>query len=469
MRGDFTRDSFDAANRFRRVLLQQGRVQLDADFNEQSSILLRHGEILATALLGRFGGPTNIVDDAGRSAPNDGFKIETGGSFKIGAGRYFVDGILCENFAVRLDFLEQPDFPTTADDALPSVPFLVYLEVFERSLAAVQDDAISEPALEGLDTAARSRVIWQVKVLVPPTDAPPIPTAPVTDLLWNDWLDILDPPGRGILRARTNSGVPNDGNPCIVPIASAFRGEDNQLYRVEIHDGGKATGKAGGATLKWSRENGSVLFPIESLDGNAATVTSLGRDRRLGLKPGDWVEVTDDGRELRREEVLPLFKVLNIVRDQRLVVLEEREDVELPHYDIDDARHPLLRRWDGGDAKPFTEVAADSDAFRPLENGIEIQFQQQSTSRYRSGDYWLMPARVALGGIIWPRDADGEPKPLPPRGIARHFAPLAAGSAGAFTDLRRLFDPLAPAPLAPAPPAAPSPSSVARGPKPRAK
>jgi hypothetical protein len=442
MTGDFTRDSFEAAKRFRRVLLQQGRVQLDADFNEQSSILLRHGELLTTAVLGRFGGPRSIIDAGGRWAANAGFLIGPGdaaGGFEIGPGRYYVDGIPCELLEAQ-KFRAQADFPTTADDKIPTdEPLLVYLEVFERSLAAVQDDAIAEPALEGLDTAARSRVIAQVKVLAQP-DGMEVPTAPIDELAWNGWLDVLDPPGRGLLRARTNNDAVNDGGPCIVPIASAFRGEDNQLYRVEIHDGGAI----GEATFKWSRENGSVIFPIETLSASTVTVTTLGRDRRFGLEIGDWVEVVDDERELRRDDVLPLFQVESIKRDERLVVLKKRAGgVIPPQYESGDPRHPLLRRWDGGDAAKISEVAAAAEAGTPLENGIDIQFLQQApvTPRYRSGDYWLIPARVALGDIIWPQEGD-QRKALPPRGITRHFAPLASSAnEGTFNDLRRLFDP----------------------------
>jgi hypothetical protein len=39
-RGDFTRDTFTPEEHFIRVLSQQGRVWLDADWNEQTSILL---------------------------------------------------------------------------------------------------------------------------------------------------------------------------------------------------------------------------------------------------------------------------------------------------------------------------------------------------------------------------------------------------------------------------------------------
>src|SRR5260370_31162290 len=56
-RGDFTRDTFYAFKHFSRVLMQQGRVHLDADWNEQTSILLRYLQALAADLIGPHGGP----------------------------------------------------------------------------------------------------------------------------------------------------------------------------------------------------------------------------------------------------------------------------------------------------------------------------------------------------------------------------------------------------------------------------
>ena len=52
MRADLTRNSFDPAKYFSRVLMQQGRVQLDADWNEQASILLHLVRRLAADLGG---------------------------------------------------------------------------------------------------------------------------------------------------------------------------------------------------------------------------------------------------------------------------------------------------------------------------------------------------------------------------------------------------------------------------------
>jgi hypothetical protein len=77
-----------------------------------------------------------------------------------------------------------------------------------------------------------------------------------------------------------------------------------------------------------------------------------------------------------------------------------------------------------------------------LENGIQIQFLPANSNGnhphfYRTGDYWLIPARVATDSIEWPveldnegqpkRDANNEVTPIPqaPLGIRHHYAPLA--------------------------------------------
>ena len=57
MKADLTRDTFHPLKHYRRVLTQQGRVQLDADANEQTAILLRYLRTLAADLIGPAGGP----------------------------------------------------------------------------------------------------------------------------------------------------------------------------------------------------------------------------------------------------------------------------------------------------------------------------------------------------------------------------------------------------------------------------
>ena len=60
MRGDFSRDTFDPRRHFSRVLMQQGRVQLDADWNEQTAILLRYLRTLAADVFGAHAGPRDF-------------------------------------------------------------------------------------------------------------------------------------------------------------------------------------------------------------------------------------------------------------------------------------------------------------------------------------------------------------------------------------------------------------------------
>ena len=41
---------------------------------------------------------------------------------------------------------------------------MVYLDVWERHITALEDDDIREKALGGPDTATRTKVVWQVKI-----------------------------------------------------------------------------------------------------------------------------------------------------------------------------------------------------------------------------------------------------------------------------------------------------------------
>src|SRR5439155_8932477 len=83
-----------------------------------------------------------------------------------------------------------------------------------------------------------------------------------------------------------------------------------------------------------------------------------------------------------------------------------------------------------------------------LEDGIQIHFQvgdKKNPAIYRSGDYWLIPARTATGDIEWLRKGN-EPMPLFPHGVEHHYAPLAiitldGSQVTKNTDLRYTFKP----------------------------
>jgi hypothetical protein len=478
MKGDFSRDTFDRRHRFARVLLQQGRVLLDADWNEQTSILLHYIRSLARDLIGPHGGPD---DDGFRIGCTDADGDVLNCDFSIGRGRYYVDGILVETDGPdacahdvglpQLRYLTQPDYPDPPE-IHHGERCLVYLDVWERHLTHLDVDHIREVALGGPDTATRSQVVWQVKVASEDDCGEPEDRDATCTSLLDGWIRNHHGPRCLRARARVPEGL---DDPCIIPPEARYRGAENQLYRVEIHDGGTAgaTGEKHAATFKWSRDNGSVVFAIRSLQGAVASLDSLGPDAYRGLEEGDWVEVVDD-RSVLHEEPGALTRVAAVDRVAFEVTLDAPASTFAGYH-----RNPLLRRWDhGSDAIPVHE-----GKWIDLEDGVQVFFEPlEAGAGYRSGDHWLIPARAATGDVLWPVERagdgggedEGEPRPraLPPNGIVHHYAPLGRITIGPegrmicdeIEDCRCVFRPLPcerelpdPRPEPPTPPTPPTP------------
>jgi hypothetical protein len=447
MRGDFSRLTFDPAKHFSRVLMQQGRVQLDADWNEQSSLLLYQLRTLARAVIGPYGG---IEDDAFRvTADNDG-------NLHISKGGYFVNGILCVN-EEELTFTS-PDLLKARQGSTPVAgDYLVYLSVTERHITFVNDDDIREKALgDGVDTTSRTKVVALLSAVAVDN---------LSKLTGKDLDDAIKAalgklrPGNDSpkMRASVKESEANPHDVCSVPPFAQFRGDGNQLYRVEIH----APSKGGkGATFKWSRENGSVVFPVtKAAVGNKVSINRFGRDGRFTLRKGDWVEFEDD-ELIASDESLELARVESVDADS--VTLDTAPPVKAAKknesFGTDQSLHPLLRRWDHATGSTYSKGAIaiqDEKQVYPLEQGIQVEFHAEG-QEYVRGDYWVIPARTLLGDIEWPKEA---PKPgdtdkpkgkyLPARRAEGGLAPLASMTiggdgkpTGAPKDLRSLIQPI---------------------------
>jgi hypothetical protein len=83
---------------------------------------------------------------------------------------------------------------------------------------------------------------------------------------------------------------------------------------------------------------------------------------------------------------------------------------------------------------------ATDHAWLDLEDGVQVQFQGDGP--YRSGDYWLIPARTEIGDVLWP-GTPGNRTAKQPDGVPYYFAPLGlVTGAKTVTPLRHLFSPL---------------------------
>ncbi|HEY4281153.1 MAG TPA: DUF6519 domain-containing protein [Conexibacter sp.] len=442
MRGDFSRQTFTRAKHYAGVLVQQGRVSVDADLNEQQAIVRHRTETEAVDVIGGCGTPL----DPPAYADASGFKIQIATSqtsITIGAGRYYVDGILAENEKTA-DYLEQ-DLPPYEFPAPPPIPGLlpgakelglVYLDVWHRQVTPLEDPRIQEQALGEADTAMRARTAWQVRVLPLPGVAAPV----ACNAVLAPWT-ALTAPSTGTLAAITHPPA-TAPNPCEPPPSAGFTRLENQLYRVEIHRGGA------NPTFTWSRENGSILTDVRSFaTGNWITVGSMGRDAELGFAKDQWVELVDDVGELNADGTVrgQLTRIADVEPASRAIKLADAP------ASTNLARHPRLRRWDMVTHGPPNAVAVTTDGIaiaagteQPLEDGISVEF---SAGTYHDGDYWLIPARTASADIEWPRDGAGVAIPQPPAGIRHHYCRLGfiqadAGKLSLLTDCRRKFPPL---------------------------
>lgn len=416
MKGDFSRNTFHPEKSFTRVLMQQGRVQIDADWNEQVSIVLHYMRTLATDLIGDHGGPAGQFEITGPSVDD----------FHISGGHYYVKGLLCENPA-STTYKELPEWRRPGNVALQTPGagttdyYIVYLDVWERHVNYVVDDQIREKALGGPDTGTRSQLVWQIRGVKTTVSDP-------KTLTYEDFLGMISQkPGAGTLSASTRAVTADDSSPCNISPTSRYRGAENQLYRVEIHSEKDMADSQPAATWKWSRDNGIVIFPIRRLetDGKTtvASVEHLGRDDLFALKAGDWVEIVDDDYELlgRADKLL---KVKEVRVNDLQVVLEGSLTSDKIGRDI--AKHPLLRRWDQKQTSSTNVTTAglikvEGNEWLELEDGISVQFQG---SDYRTGDFWLIPARVSTGDIEWQKNFSGAPVALAPQGVQHHYAPL---------------------------------------------
>jgi hypothetical protein len=464
MKGDFSRIRFEPNRHFTDVLEQQGRVAFDSDHNEQRFIDAHRRTLETIDVIGEYGAPVHEA----------GFEIGmSDAGLTIGPGRYYVHGLLCENLG-ELAYGEQPfliepdetDLRVLLRELLraPDACLGVYLEVWQRMLTSLDDACLGEPALGQADTTVRLQTVWRVRA------EPQVSSKPNVMRSGTALADVMRE--RAPLPAREpwkvfeagacsceamyrtapatrtgtlNARVAESGDACgCQPIpAAGYTGQENQLYRIEI----QGSGTLDTATLKWSRENGSIVVAVLNVTGSKVSVASLGMDANLGFDEGQWVEIGDDTDLFGAPPDQPgrLYQIRSIDRSSMVLTMTTTLQP------VDTSRNARMRRWDQtGDAATGTGIALSAD-WITIENGIQVRFGKGD---YVAGDAWTIPARNATGQIEWPPcGSDGNPF-QPPHYTRVFRAPLAcirsgspptksgAGLGLVVEDCRRLFAPL---------------------------
>ena len=466
---DSSRFTFRPRRNFLGVVMQQGRVQLDSDWNEWQSEYNRRIQAGTVDAFGQAVYPSTTPEAFKITASTDSSGVN---HITIGAGRYYVDGLLAENHgpesqaawdtalgemsgspidsttAAATDYTQQPYLPGAT---LPTTngPWLAYLDVWQRDVTYLEDPYLVDPAV-GVDTTGRLQAVWQVKLL----DVSSISGVDCsTDV---SAFDALFTPPAGQL---TNGLVPSaTSGPCCLAPNTGYTGLENQLYRVEIHNGGTVSAPPSGGftyplpsgtpTFKWSRDNASVATTVSAIatvtvSGSSVsqlTVASLGRDQVLGFAVNDWIEITDDAHELNGQPG-ETYQITGITPSTNTITLNGAVSSAFPltNGQTTPSLHTRIIKWNqsgqvsltdsSGNLTPWIDLnSPGSTGVIPvppagstlvLENGITVAFGlNPATGSFNTADYWTFAARTA----------DGTIQPLssaPTAGIHHHYAKLA--------------------------------------------
>lgn len=447
MSGDYSRVTFDPWDDDLGVLLQQGRPLSDAEWNALALQLRRRMQADTLDTIGPAVVPMQTPD---------AFKLGlSGGNLTIGRGRMYVDGLLAENHGVGtrawdkqleeeigtqpVHYVAPAADPDAGQPYYPNPPalptsgrHLVYLDVWTREVNHLVRPDLIEKAV-GVDSTTRLQTVWQVKLLnnvgTSATCATPLDSIP-------GWLP-AHAPSAGRLTTGT-APVPGEPDPCLIPPGGGYKGLENQLYRVEIHKGGGL----GTATFKWSRDNASVETRVTHIPSlNQLTVESIGKDSVLRFSDGDWIEVTDDWRELHNEPgELRRIKIGNGVDDAtRTILLEKPLPAGLFPTDAQNrtqpGRHTRIKRWDqrgkvvdqnGNVLQDLDLAAATGEIPVPASGAVSVLLEHNIIATFaldpaggemRSGDAWVFAAR-STDATIEELDA------APPCAIHHHYAKL---------------------------------------------
>lgn len=455
MAGDYTRYTFRPEADRAAVLLQQGRVQLDADWNELAELLDRRWRAETVDIIGRCGVPRTTID---------GFRIRfsgTVGVLEIGPGRCYADGLLAENRgtgAVQYEpiwgervgtgwtpYEDQPYLrpaPAAPPIAGGGGMNLVYLDVWNREVTAAEDPSLVEPAV-GVDTAIRIQTVWAVRVI----EDVKADTCAEDWSTVEKWLAVTRPSGARLTTGSSGAAAPTD--PCLVQPTGGYRGVENRLYRVEIHDDGTATGRP--PSFKWSRDNGAVAVEITSLatpDGAKPRVgvRRIGRDSTLRFSPGDWVELLDDALELSGAPgIIARIDVDGVDAQANKLTIDGALGGT-----IDLARNPRVRRWDQNKTRnPELDATTGLIPIGPLpatfelEDGVTVTFDDDGTTAGpHVADFWCFAARTT--GVTDPNPFVEPLTDEPPRGIRHHYCRLALYVGDNLQDCRVLYPPVPP-------------------------
>jgi hypothetical protein len=462
MASDISRTSDE--QRYQGVVMQQGRVILDRDFNALRQTIDRRIEADALDFVGPCGTPDNgfeigpvaaspplWIPPAPLSPPAsnaDDFSISPGTMY-VGGQRAVFPSEVPGQVAVDYSYFDQPDWISPdLPSAFPTCEF-IYLHLLEHEVSAVEDPELKDVALGGPDTTQRLRLVKRVKRLAVPSCECAAARAQAVSQ-WQQKGLAFDPQTMRLIPQATMqvsySQPTTQTSPCDPVAQGGYLGADNQLIRVQITDGGVP-----GATpqLLWGCDNASSLYRAK-VSNQLSTQTSTAIV--LGQSPVDAFHIPQQGQvvevlrcaliigsELDETDPQQPATIVRCVAEARGITCTLTAPYQpdtrtlslnqvLPPEYLNDANPLFVRIWqtqipftpDGSTPYPLTYANGNS-------TGVLVTIGVPSTASPQLqsppiGAYWMIAVRPKTPQAVYPERFLVSPQP--PDGPRQWVCPL---------------------------------------------
>ncbi|MCE6970571.1 hypothetical protein [Cereibacter sphaeroides] len=406
MKGSNSRFSHRASQRYSNLAQVQGGMVTDADLTEAGQLHQARDEVLG-GLAFRSGVPARDgmvgFDGAGLPFLQEGQVVARGKP-----GRFTLTGSpsgTAARFAAQADL---PDGP-----ALGNGRVLLYADLWERPVFAIEDGYLADPGLHGAETSYRTRTMVQVKAL-PVGDA--AATAAALAALEAGVFPFLR---RGTALAsvapkQTEIAI-DRCDPCAdrIDIGQTL---PNALFRIEaIAVARDGAGAVSAVTLAWSLENGEAL----ELAANLSDATT----REAFARPPAVYEFCSQATEAQ-------------VGSFPAGIAARRPTLSETLFPVPAGTPPFtfVRRWDGAATASLggavtEELGTGTLTVSGQTVGLAHEFFSLTLDlagrEVQPGDYWLVELRrhAAEADRLRLVGADAAGK-APPAGIEHHYCPL---------------------------------------------
>ena len=431
MAGDRARVSYDPSRKWRGLVAQQGRVTVEADWNEAAAIDSERDLMQALDVVGPVGTPDHgygvTAVPAGATPPaTPGDLTIAPGTLYLGGERLDLDGAV--TYSTQPEWLDHSTDPLWVAPAVPSATGtsneLVYLLASEQEISAVEDPALADVALGGPDTMQRQRILQHFVRQTTAAGTCGDAWSALVSSLPDDGLT-FDPASMRVESLTTLqvsfSDAPAAPGPCQPVATGGYLGAENQMIRVMVTSGGTGT-----PTIVWGFDDASFLYRVQTASydsgsGNTTvTLASAPVDSYHYPVAGQAVELLRDSVQLTDADciasatgfVAPLAASYDPASMQLVISGEPPAD-----YLSAATQQLYLRVWQSTAAAPAGQATELGNT------GVAVTLALSNGTSFHAGDFWRFALRPIQPAIVYPaRYLDA---PQPPDGPRVWACPLA--------------------------------------------